>query len=523
MIVTPDEMRAIEDAVFATGTTAKALMERVGRLLAVHLLRRLWRGGGMVLIYAGKGNNAGDALVAAQALAEMAADCHVPIAINLRLAVDDPASMGDLAHEKLAGLSPDRFPRLTPEQAQNVPARTGRLCVLDGLLGIGARGALRDPILSATREINALRQKRGAYVWAIDTPTGLDAGSGEADLEAVVADETLAVGFAKVGLVADRAASHVGKIQVLSLPEFAGAAQRAPEAAARGEVITQASVAGLLPPRPHESHKGMYGRVGILAGSVGATGAAVMCSHACARAGAGLVTLLTDKEIYPVVATAAAPEVMVKPITSPLDALDMDFDVLALGPGLGQSGGGPLRELIERWPKPMVVDADGLNVLARDITPLTRAAGPRLLTPHPGEMQRLLEGDAAARGVPFEKSSSRKTLVRNFTDRYPVTLLLKGARTLIGERGRPPAYNATGNAGMATGGMGDVLTGICAAFLGQKLSVFDAARLAAWLHGRAADRALLRGHASEQSLLPGDLFVQFGPVFTELRAGPGRP
>ena len=286
--------------------------------------------------------------------------------------------------------------------------------------------------------------------------------------------------------------------------------------------MTKASLAGLLPPRPHESNKGMYGRVGILAGSVGATGAAVMCSHACARAGAGLITLLTHREIYPIVATAAAPEVMVKPIESPLDALDMNFDVLALGPGLGQSGDGAVRELIERWPKPMVVDADGLNALSKDVSALTRAAGPRLLTPHPGEMQRLLAGDAAARGSSVEKSASRQEIVRGFTDRYPVTLLLKGARTLIGERGRPLAYNTTGNAGMATGGMGDVLTGICAAFLGQKLSTFDAARLAAWLHGRAADRAILRGHESEQSLLPTDLFAHFGPVFTELRSGDPR-
>ncbi len=519
MIVTPDEMRAVEDAVFANGTTAEMLMDAVGRRLAYHLVRRLWRGGGTVLVYAGKGNNAGDALAAAKSLARIARECHLPINVNLRLAMDDPASLGELAQKKLAALSPDHFPRLTDQQAREVFSRVGRLCVLDGLLGVGARGALRDPIRAAAREINGLRQTRGAYVFAIDNPTGLDAGTGEADPDAVIADETLAVGFAKTGLLLDTSANHVGKLHVLTLPDFAGAREQAPNAADRGEVVTAASLAGLLPPRAHESNKGMYGRVGILAGSVGATGAAVMCSHACARAGAGLITLLTHREIYPIVAAAAAPEVMVKPLDSPLGVLDMDFDVLALGPGLGQTGGDEVRALIERWPKPMVVDADGLNALAHDISPLTRAAGPRLLTPHPGEMARLLAGDAAARGVPVENHPSRKDLVRGFTDRYPVTLLLKGARTLIGEHGRPLAYNTTGNAGMATGGMGDVLTGICAAFLGQKLSGFDAARLAAWFHGRAADRAILRGHESEQSLLPTDLFAHFGPVFTELHAG----
>ena len=519
MIVTPEEMHAIERAVFATGATAEALMDRVGGLLAGHLLRRLRPRGGRVLVYAGKGNNAGDALVAAQALAVAARQDGVTVEIKLRLAVDDPAGLGELAQKKLAALPPDRFPRLTAEQARQVTARPGGLCILDGLLGIGARGPLREPIRQAAREINALRRTRGAYVFAVDNPSGLDAATGETDPDAVVADETLAVGFTKTGLLTDQATNHVGKLCVLALPEFAGAHEQAPAGEARGEVVTRAGLAGLLPPRPHESNKGMYGRVGILAGSVGATGAAVMCSHACARAGAGLITLLVQPDIYPIVAAAAAPEVMVKPLASPLDALEMNFDVLALGPGLGQTGGDKVRGLIEQWPKPMVVDADGLNALAEDISPLSRAAGPRLLTPHPGEMQRLLKGDAAARGVAVEQILSRIDTVRGFTARYPVTLLLKGARTLIGERGRPPAYNTTGNAGMATGGMGDVLTGICVAFLGQKLASFDAARLAAWLHGRAADRAVACGRQSEPSLLPTDLFAQFGPVFTELRAG----
>ena len=134
----------------------------------------------------------------------------------------------------------------------------------------------------------------------------------------------------------------------------------------------------------------------------------------------------------------------------------------------------------------MVIDADGLNALSEDTRLLMRAAGPRLLTPHPGEMKRLLKGDAVARGAVFNDHASRADIVRGFTDRYPVTLLLKGARTIIGEHGRPPAYNTTGNAGMATGGMGDVLTGICAALLGQKLDVGrrPVRRLAARPRGR---------------------------------------
>ena len=520
MIVTPEEMRAIEAATFAAGTTAEALLDQVGLQIARHLLRRLWRGGGTVLFYAGKGNNAGDAFVAARRLQLLARENQVPVTLKLRLALPDPAALGELARRKLDALSPDEFPRLTAEGARQLPARAGRLLVVDGLLGLGARGALRGGLDEAAREINGLRRDRGAYVFALDVPTGLDADTGAASPDAVVADETLAVGFAKTGLLTDPAANHVGRLQVLALPDFTpGARAWAPAAEARGIVTTRAALAGLLPPRPHESNKGRYGRVGILAGSVGATGAAVLCAHACARTGAGLITLLTHEAIYPIVAGAATPEVMVKPLPSPLDALDLDFDVLALGPGLGRADGEQVRALIERWPKPMVVDADGLNALSADLRPLTRAAGPRLLTPHPGEMQRLLRGDADLHGDTVPDHASRAETVRHFTARYPVTLLLKGARTLVGEAGRPLAYNTTGNAGMATGGMGDVLTGICAAFLGQKLSGYDAARLASWLHGCAADRAIHRGGQSQESLLPTDLFAQFGPVFMQWRAG----
>ena len=259
----------------------------------------------------------------------------------------------------------------------------------------------------------------------------------------------------------------------------------------------------------------MYGRVGILAGSVGATGAAVMCSHACARAGAGLITLLTHPDIYPIVAGAASPEVMVRPLPSVLDVLDMNFDVLGLGPGLGSEHGEEVRELVARWPKPMVVDADGLNALSEDMGVLSSPAGPRLLTPHPGEMKRLLHGSKELRALADDKDAPRARIVRDFTGLYPVTLLLKGARTVIAERGRPLAFNGTGNAGMATGGMGDVLTGICCALAGQKLDLYDAARYGAWLHGQAADLAREAGE-SAQSLLPVDLLACLGRAFASI-------
>ena len=292
-------MRAIEEAVFAGGVSAETLMDAVGRQIAARV-RTLAVGGATVVIYAGKGNNAGDAFVMAAVLD--AAGCTV----RLRLAQEDDGALGELPGKKLGLLPPVQFPRLAAGEAQ----RLGNIVLVDGLLGIGAKGELREPIKSAAREINELRRTRGAYVIAIDTPTGLDAETGAADPDAVIADETLTVGFPKSGLLADRASDFVGRLSVITLPEFADGVQQAPDAPARGALTTAAALAGLLPLRPHESNKGMYGRIGILAGSVGATGAAVMCAHACARAGAGLITLLVQPDIYPVVAAAAPAEVM---------------------------------------------------------------------------------------------------------------------------------------------------------------------------------------------------------------------
>ena len=154
----------------------------------------------------------------------------------------------------------------------------------------------------------------------------------------------------------------------------------------------------------------------------------------------------------------------------------------------------------------MVVDADGLNIVANEVEILKRCAGPRLLTPHPGEMKRLLD----------PAKMSRAGIARNFTNLFPVTLLLKGARTIVGERGHPLTYNSTGNPGMATGGMGDVLTGVCAGLIGQGLSLYDAARVGAWVCGRAAEIAIFENGESEESLLPSDVLANLGGAFREI-------
>ncbi len=365
---------------------------------------------------------------------------------------------------------------------------------------------MREPIRGATREINQLRANCNAQVFAIDLPTGLDGDTGAADPDCVVADFTLTIGFAKKGLVADSAPNYVGRLAVLPLEELT--AHHHP-ATIDSEVATGASLAPLLPRRKFDSNKSDYGRIGIVAGAVGTTGAAVMCAEAALRAGAGLITLFATPDIYHTLAAACSPEIMVRPVESYLEVLDTRLDVIAIGPGLGNRDTGDILQIIEKSPHPMVVDAEALNLVSKDTTLLTRCAGKRLLTPHPGEMARLF---------PESKNLPRHEAAQKFTEQFPVILLLKGSRTIIAEKGVPFSYNTTGSPGMATGGMGDILTGVCAALIGQGLTCHDAARTGAWLSGRAAELAIYNGTQSEESLAATDLLANLGPAFKQLRA-----
>ena len=489
-VVTAAQMRAAEEAAFARGTTAEALMDAAARGIA-RCVSKFFPNPGLCIVFGGKGNNAGDAFAAAELLHERGWQ------IELRLRFPESES-GDLAGKKLRSL---RVALSTPSVRTSFAAPT---VVLDGLLGLGAKLPLDDLIRSACREINALRQEQNAFVFAVDVPTGLDSDSGTPDENCVIADFTVTIGFAKSGLVADRALEHVGRIDIVPLPELAPPVDRA-----AGDIATAASLRHLLPRRNFGGYKNQFGRVGVVAGSRGLTGAAVLCALGAIRGGAGLLRAYVLEEVYPIVASSAPPEAMIQPVTSYESLLDENVDVWAVGPGLGSSHAASILRLMEQTPKPMVIDADGLNILSGEMSVLERAAGPRLLTPHPGEMKRLLAED---RG-------SRAATVAAFCARYSkATILLKGSRSIIGEHGRESSYNTTGNAGMSTGGMGDALTGVCAALMAQKLSTFDAARVAAWLCGRAADLALFRGRVSEQSLLPRDVIEHLGAAFHDLHA-----
>ena len=514
-VVTSAGMRAAEEAAFNRGVSAETLMAEAAAGIARTVVR-FFPVPGRCILFAGKGNNAGDAFAAAKLLHDRGWQ------IEWRSFFAD-GELSELALEKLrslrAALEGDASAvaaGLKASMEGDAPSSSGgargddralpsRTVILDGLLGLGAKRPLRDPIRTACRQINQLRTEHNAFVFAIDLPTGLEGDSGATDEDCVIADVTVTIGCAKRGLVVDTALRHVGRLEVVELP---GLAADLPSLAPAAVISTAASLRHLLPRRSFDAYKNQFGRVGVVAGSRGLTGAAVLCALGALRGGAGLLRVYVLEEIYAIVAGSAPPEAMVQPVADYGRLMEEPVDVWAVGPGLGRANAVEIRRLIEQSERPMVLDADGLNIVADDIAILQRCAGPRLLTPHPGEMKRLAPNAACSRGE----------IVGEFCERFPVTLLLKGSRTIVGERSRPHAFNTTGNPGMSTGGMGDVLTGVCAALLGQKLAPYDAARLAAWLCGRAAEIAIFDGGASEESLLPSDVLENLGAAFRDLHA-----
>jgi hydroxyethylthiazole kinase-like uncharacterized protein yjeF len=483
------EMQAVEKAAFADGIDAEDLMDRAGEGIANTILEQE-PSPGIGVVYLGKGNNAGDAIVAGSLLAKAGWE------IWTRPLVPE-SDLQALPRKKLQKLDA----RLASSPITDLPKNRARV-ILDGLLGLGSRSGLNAPLKVLTREINALRLKSNATVYAVDLPTGL--GEEGVDPDAVIADFTLTIGFAKTALFRDDATNFVGRILVIDLPELTS---RSPKEPARAILSCAANLREFVPRRLFDSHKGDFGRVGIVAGSRGLVGASVLCSDAAARAGGGLISLYVPEDIYNLVVDKVTPEIMVKPTRDLRSVLDERLDAIGIGPGLGSIGHQEILDVVTGFAGPMVVDADALNALSSAVGKLHTCAGSRLLTPHPGEMSRLWA----------TSGKSRLEIVGEFTAEFPSALLLKGSRTLVGQSGKPMAYNSTGSPGLATGGSGDVLTGVCAAFLARKIPPYDAGRLGAWLCGRAAEIAV--HDSSEESMLPSDLFSYLGPAFRELRNG----
>ncbi len=508
MIVTCQQMKAAEERLFATpgAPNAESLMEKAG-LGCSQAIDQFFRGKHprRAILFVGKGNNGGDALVAGRHFLENG------WAVDVRFSSRE-TDLSPLAKKKWEEFQQTQG---TNQQRWGITMHPEHVALVDGLLGIGARGALRSPLKELAAEMNTLRQARDTLTFAIDIPSGLDGDTGEPYEGAVVADVTLTIAQVKAGLVADQAINHVGRLALVPLPEI-----EVDDGTPDGLLITPASLPGLPPRRSFDTHKTQVGRVGIVAGSRGLTGAAVLSSTGALRGGAGLVTVYALEDIYEILATRARPEVMVKPVRSFSGLASENVDVWAVGPGLG-TGDESLQHLLPLFleaPQPVVIDADGLNLLSRHpeaLAILSKAPAPRLLTPHPGEMARLMD----ALGGPSPKEQTRAETVAAFLERCPVNLLYKGARTIVAAPDQPLAYNSTGHPGMATGGIGDVLTGLCAALIGQGLSPYQAAALGSWAVGRSAEWCAFVQYGSAEYLAAMDIAENLSWTFAQWRLG----
>lgn len=493
MLLTAQQMKSAEEKAFAAGATPEGLMEVAGEGV-FRCVRQFSRQCGTAVVYCGKGHNAGDALVAARHL--QASGWRIVI----RLAF--PAGeLAPLTKQHLESLQGCEILSLPPD------VRGEPLLLIDGLLGIGVTGSPREPLAGLIREMNHLRHESGAFIVAIDLPSGLEATTGEIFDPCVRADLTVTLGFGKTGLFDDGATGHVGRLAVVPLPRV-----EAPVDGDASSVATAPGLRALMPLRDFDTHKGTYGRIGIVAGSPGYLGAARLCSSAAVLAGGGLVTLYALPETYDKLSLLVIPEVMVKRVDSYAEVLRERHDVLAIGPGLGREHDQEVRDLVEKAPVPCVVDADALNAVSEGnhgAALFSHCAGPRLLTPHPGEMERLDP----------QRGRFRRFWAEEFVAVTAVTLLLKGARTIVAAKDQPVSYNTTGNPGMGSGGMGDVLTGVCAALMGEGRLPRHAAVLGAWLCGRAAEIAIFNGTESQESLSATAVIAFLGRAFESLRNG----
>lgn len=464
-IISNTHMREAEQKLFThSSITSLDLMERV-----IDRIHQSWQHQPEAplfthcIVYAGHGNNAGDAL-------GWAAQLGLPTVVR-HTGRFSPESQQQVDKLQASGL-------LLGEDIDSIPWDTARPLLIDGLLGTGSLGPLREPYPQLVAELNSLRQQNPqSYCVAIDCPTGL--GSSDPSI-CVKADVTIAIGAVKEQNLTDSATASVGRMMGIELPEL----DLSPYALPQKQVCTAKDVKALLPPRPYELYKNQAGHVHIIAGSKGYIGAAQLAAEAALRAGTGLVTLYALPDIYPLLATRVVAEIIVRPIEHYRDIDLSQADCLLLGPGLGKCNSVQqlqLKHIIQTAPCPLVLDADGLNMAARGKWKLPSHS---IITPHEGEMRRLVG----------PKTGSREEWAKEWMQTYHGTLLLKGARTLIINLEGAISYNSTGGPYMANGGQGDCLSGVIAGLIAQGLEPYPAAQAGAYLCGQAGLKAAAQHH-----------------------------
>lgn len=497
-LATASQMRELDRrSITEIGIPGAVLMENAGRATVDAMEREFGpvQGKG-VCIFAGPGNNGGDGLVIARCVHGRGGHPLVLLfAQPQQLPTDAALNWSILKRLDLPCMVFDESVSVASSLEQANRELSNRLVhsMVDGLFGIGLTRPVEGMYLNALRTLGSLAKQHACPVVALDIPSGLNSDTGQVLGEAVQANLTVSYGLAKPGQL-HHGGSHCGRLQVvdIGIPKKIVAS-----AGLQGQLLDQ-SILSALAPRASGAHKGTNGHVLIIAGSAGKSGAALLAAQGAMRSGAGLVSAAVPAKLLSIFATSLV-EAMYTPLVASSNCLsNADHGLLAtlcqnkqalvIGPGIGtatQTAELMLRLYQERQ-EPMVVDADALNILAANQDILVRPGGPRLFTPHPGEMARLLNQPIS------HLQADRLTATRKLCQLceksvHPVVAVLKGAGTVLATGDGRWAINTSGNPGMATGGMGDVLAGIMAGLLAQGHALWEAACLGVYLHGAAAD------------------------------------
>ena len=512
-IVTAAQMQALDRrAIREAGIPSLVLMEQAGTAVADAMTQRYGElRGRHVAIVCGKGHNGGDGLVVARILAKRRARVRVFLLHRLSDLTADSRTM----YRRFVRYATSRAVVTGASSEQVAAGLAASDLTVDALLGTGLSSPVTGPYGAAIDHMN----RTGHPIVAVDLPSGLHADTGEILGQAVRADLTVTFGLPKLGLYLHEGIDHAGVVRIadIGIPIDYVQALDSPLSLLTPEAVTR-----LLPVRRPSAHKGTFGHVGIIAGSPGKTGAAAMAAKAALRTGAGLVTVATPRGVNAVLECKLL-EAMTYPVPDTTDQTFSlkGFDLLssfitarsavAIGPGIStQSETVELvHRLLAQMERPCVLDADALNAVAGRPESLLRCRAPVILTPHPGEMARLVKTESSQ-----TVNRDRLATALTFAQAHRAIVVLKGARTVLANPDGRLAICPTGNPGLATGGTGDVLTGMIVALLAQGLSAWDAACAATYLHGLAGD--LAASACGEMGMIAGDVIEHIPYAINQL-------
>jgi hydroxyethylthiazole kinase-like uncharacterized protein yjeF len=513
-ILTTEQMRQLEEECAGLGLTTDVLMENAGKAVAEEVRRILGNIDQQhILFLIGPGNNGGDGLVAARHLHDWGAK------VSVYLLGERPAGDSKLQPVRERGIT-----CINAAEDEDMKRLDELLAsangIVDALFGTGLTRRFGGPIATILGKINrAKKEPHGWQVFALDLPSGLNADTGEADPSCIYADYTITLAFPKPGLLKQPGAERVGKISIVDIGMPAHlATETAPE------FIADDWAKSVLPERPLQANKGSFGRVLVVAGSINYIGSAYLACSGAMRVGAGLVTLATGLQLIlasKTTETTYLPLPEHRPgVISPDAARTIipqieRYNVLLMGCGLGQSPAAVrlVRSILmekHRQPLPsLVLDADALNILANTPEWWTRLTDDAILTPHPGEIARL------AKTTVEEVQANREGIARNMAAKWNKTVVLKGAYTVVASSQGKVKTSLAANAGLASAGTGDVLTGVIAGLVAQGLSLFDAAACGVYLHAEAGE--LVRARLGDAGMLASDLLPELPQVIKRLK------